>query len=135
QLQDKAGAFRQTTAEDAPVLSATDQSLAFAALASLYRQTRDASHGRAAALAQNAAWRAAAQSRAHSAMPWLLIGEGKLHGLEVPAVDGALSRAQRNDITRQMLALAMEHQITVLPGRDVAPDDVLGGFDFSEPVP
>jgi len=133
-LQNDDGTFRLSQAADSRLLNTAAQSLMFAAAATLYEQTRDRTVGEMAALAQAAAWRMVAEDQNLSALPWLMIGEAKLRTLQenLPAVPDALSRDDRLNIVRQLAQFAFERQIIVAPDPAIAPEDVLGGFDFSE---
>ncbi len=130
-LQNDDGTFRLSPAADARTLNTAAQGLMFAAMATLFEQTRDATVGEVTGLAQAAAWRMVAEDQATSALPWLMIGEGKLRGLEgVVTPPDAPTREDRIAIIQALAKIMFERQVTSTT--PITPDDVLGGFDFSE---
>jgi hypothetical protein len=134
-LQNDKGLFLLSPAEDAQPLNTAAQSLMFAAMATLYEQTRDATIGQSAAGVQDAAWKRVADDQSFSAMPWLLIGESKLRGIDnPPQITQGMPAAQRIAIAKQMAQLALMHQINAAPQAELCPDDVVGGFDFTAPI-
>ncbi len=117
------------------------QVIIYAALASLFDQTRDAAIGVAARRAQAAIWPDLDPNRIAGLLYWLMLAESRMRHL-AEAIDDVGPEADEPVVApwpmraRQMHALAsalLKRQVASPP--DLGPPDVVGGFDLTPSKP